>query len=238
MLKFDLARNALRYLIREYKIKEIYIPYYLCSVIRHAVFAEECRPIFYHIDNHFMPEGNLPGKSYILYPNYFGICDKNIDILIEKYDRLIVDNAHAFYAQPRGFASINSKKKFIPDCKEAYLFYGNEHWDIIPDKNRREIFERYHKIYGKSNLLNIDIPKEAVPFCYPYLAPSIENADMLVRKLSSGGVIIFRYWNPLPKSYNEYKFYSRLVPIPLDSYQGKKSSLPVRREDYKNVPFY
>ena len=42
---------------------------------------------------------------------------------------------------------------------------------------------------------------------------SEKTADNIVKKLD--GVEIFRYWNALPKSYNEYKFYSRLVPIPI-----------------------
>ena len=73
----------------------------------------------------------------------------------------------------------------------------------------------YHKKL-LDNQLKIDIQQNTVPFCYPYLAPTIELADKLVEKLTKDGKTIYRYWNNLPKTYNEYKFYSRLVPIPLD----------------------
>ena len=126
MLEFDLARNALRYLINIYKIKEIYIPYYLCEVIRHSIFLENCKPKFYHIDDDFMPSLEFNKESYILYPNYFGICDKNVEKLVQIYPKLIVDNAHAFYAQPSGLASFNSARKFIPAKEKSYLYFSNE----------------------------------------------------------------------------------------------------------------
>ena len=124
MLKFDLARNALEYLITHYKIKEIYIPYYLCDVVRHSVVKTGCKPIFYHIDDNFMPAQEFMAESFILYPNYFGVCSKNVEKLIWQYPRLIVDNAHAFYANPCGFASFNSSRKFLPKNEGAFLWLG------------------------------------------------------------------------------------------------------------------
>lgn len=201
MNKFDYARDALRYIIRENNITEIYIPYYLCDVVRHAVVAEGAKPLFYHIDDNLMPCQSFPKENYLLYPNYFGICDKNIDKLVDIYPRLIVDNAHAFYAKPKGFATIYSPHKFK---------------NSNPD--RRKIFDKIHEKLSDKNQLNIDISENAIPFCYPFLAKNNTEADNLVKTLQSKGLTIYRYWNPLPKSYNEYKFYSRLVPIPLEHY--------------------
>lgn len=215
MKKFEHARDALRYLIRAYNIKSIYLPYYLCDVMRHTVVEEKCKPIFYHIDDNFMPVQEFPKSAYIVYPNYFGICDKNVDNLIELYPKLIVDNAHAYYAVPRGFASFNSAKKFLPVSDGAYLWIGNNEGLTLSDNKRYEQFMYYHKKL-LDNQLKIDIQQNTVPFCYPYLAPTIELADKLVEKLTKDGKTIYRYWNNLPKTYNEYKFYSRLVPIPLD----------------------
>lgn len=214
-MEFKFARDALKYVIKKEQIKEIYIPYYLCDVMRHAVFEAGCKPIFYHIDDSFFPTKTFQPNSYILYPNYFGICDKNVDKLIQTYPKVIVDNAHAYYAKPRGFASFNSAKKFLPVKSGAKLWFGESEPIRKPQNNNRlELFKLYHNSLT-DNQLEIDITDECVPFCYPYLAPTIEKADCLVEKLTSRGLVIYRYWNNLPQSFNEYKFYSRLVPIPL-----------------------
>ena len=214
-MKFYYARDALKYLILNFKIKEIFIPYYLCDVIRHSIFEVGCKPIFYHIDDNFMPTQDFPKESFILYPNYFGICDKNVDTLIKKYPKLIVDNAHAFYAKPKGFASFNSERKFRPVQNGAYLWIGEGEAFTPNDYKRLDTFMHYHSLLN-DNKLKIDIENNCIPFCYPYLAPTREQADQLVEKLTQQGKTIYRYWNNLPKNYNEYKFYSRLVPIPLD----------------------
>lgn len=216
MLVFDLARNALKYLITEYNVKEIFIPYYLCDVIRHSVFEAGCKPIFYHIDDNFMPVQDFPLDSFILYPDYFGICSQNVDKLIKIYPKLIVDNAHAFYANPKGFASFNSSRKFLTKNKGAFLWIGEGVNRYNLDLKRQELFYKLDKIYGMTNQLNISIKENDIPFCYPFLASTIEEADDLVKNLEHQGKTIYRYWNNLPKSFNEYKFYSRLVPIPLD----------------------
>ena len=217
--KFDLARNSLRYLISSCSIKEIYIPYYLCDVIRHSVVAENCNPIFYHINDEFYPLQKFPENSYILYPNYFGICDENVNRLEQIYPGLIVDNAHAFYLPPQGFACFNSERKFLPVKSGSLLYIKKEgKSDIINQicpNTRIENFKNMHKIFEKSNQLNIKADSVKSPFCYPYLAKTEEEADKLADNLTNNGYTIYRYWNNLPRTYNEYKFYRRLVPIPI-----------------------
>lgn len=225
ILKFERARECLKFLVEQYNIKEIYIPYYLCDVIRHTLFQTNCKPLFYHINDDFMPEIDFPKNAFILYPNYFGIFGKNVKILLNRYPNLIVDNAHAYYAAPSGFASFNSGVKFGYD--NAYLWIkGDQNNGVSPiinpewQKERLENFFKLDKIYSEQNLLDIkeiistEINSEKFcPFCYPLLAESEEKANSIVKSLQ--GYTIYRYWNQLPKSYNEYKFYSRLVPIPV-----------------------
>lgn len=215
MLVFDFARNALVYLVNKYSINEIFIPYYLCDVIRHSLFSAGCKPIFYHIDDNFMPAEDFPAESFILYPNYFGICSYNVDKLVKMYPNLIVDNAHAFYAKPQGFASFNSSRKFLTKDEGAYLWIGEYENTYKPDFKRRELFNRFDKIYGRNNNLQFLLKDDDIPFCYPYLAKTTEEADNLAEALIRQGKTIYRYWNNLPESFNEYKFYSRLVPVPL-----------------------
>ncbi len=111
------GRNALRYVIRAYNIKEMYVPFYTCPVVWDSISAENCKIIPYDINNDFLPVGNMPENAFILYNNYFGINGKNVEIMAQRYKNLIVDNAQGFYQPHYGIASIYSSRKFfgLPD---------------------------------------------------------------------------------------------------------------------------
>ena len=107
------ARNCLKYILRAYKIPKIHLPYYICPVVRQAIREENVKMEFYHIDKFFMPKKNFAEDEYILYPNYFGLCDGQSEILSKKNKNLILDNAHAFFAPQKGLASFSSPRKFF-----------------------------------------------------------------------------------------------------------------------------
>ena len=261
LIKLNTARNCIRYVIRAFNIKEIYLPYYLCPCVRSAVFKENCKIIYYHIDKTFKPVVNFPKDAYILYPDYFGICSDIVEKLNKKYRNLIVDNAHSFYSEPKGIASFNSLRKFFPALADGAFLYttktidaeisiddyiynphnltyeelcknenrldsqdikiisksSNEYFqclDIEKEKKfRMDKFKVLHKKYGESNWLDIKINDNIVPFGYPYLLKSKEEADEIVRELNSKGINVFRYWNNLPDIYEEKIFYNALIVI-------------------------
>lgn len=107
------ARNCLKYILRAYKIPKIHLPYYICPVVRQAIREENVKMEFYHIDKFFMPKKNFAEDEYILYPNYFGLCDEQSENLSKKNKNLILDNAHAFFAPQKGLASFSSPRKFF-----------------------------------------------------------------------------------------------------------------------------
>ena len=261
LIKLNTARNCLRYILRAYDIKEIFVPYYICPTVKSAIRKENVKINFYHIDKNFMPVQNFGENDFILYPNYFGICSKNVKILAQKYKNLIVDNAHSFYSAPSGLASFNSLRKFFQSkysVKDgAYLYceknlkqsfsqadeYEIENYnfenivknenrldeeDILlmsktseniissinfeEEKSRRlENFEQFYKKYKSINKLNINLENGEIPFVYPLLTDS-ENIGY---ELEKQGLMIFRYWNGIPKGFAEYDFYKNLVPVPI-----------------------
>ena len=219
-LIFEYGREALKYIITTFNIAEMHIPYYLCDVVRHTLVKEGCKPIFYHIDKNFFPDSDFSENDYILYPNYWGICGSNIKKLVNIYPKLIVDNAHAYYDKPSGFACFNAGHKF--GYKDSSLWIKDENGtdDFIQTDDsatkRQEIFKKLHDEYGKINKLNPDT--NSIPFVYPCLTDTIKEADDLAKKLKKEGKTVYRYWSPLPKSFLEYEFYSKLVPIPILPY--------------------
>lgn len=111
------ARNALRYIIKAYNITKIALPYYTCPVVWQAVKDEQCAVIPYDLNDDFLPNIFFDKETYVVYNNYFGICGKNVETLLKQYPNLIIDNAQAFYAHPKGLASFYSPRKFfgLPD---------------------------------------------------------------------------------------------------------------------------
>ncbi len=111
------ARNALKYIIRVFNIKEIALSYFTCPVVYDAAESEGIKILSYEIDDNFMPEDEFSAETFFLYTDYFGISGKNAKILEKKYPNLIVDNAQAFFAPKKGIASFYSPRKFfgLPD---------------------------------------------------------------------------------------------------------------------------
>ena len=111
------GRSALKYIIRAYGIKEIFIPYYTCPVVWDALYEEGCKITFYDINGKFQPMIEFPSDAYVLTNDWFGVCGGNVVDLADKYCNLIVDNAQSFYALPKGIGSFYSPRKFfgLPD---------------------------------------------------------------------------------------------------------------------------
>lgn len=160
LLKLNLARNSLRYIIKEYKIKKLHIPYYLCNVIRKSVLKENCTPVFYHIDNKFLPLKNFKKSDFILYPDYFGICGENIEILEKEYPNLIIDNSHSFFSEPKGLACFNSARKFLPVLNGSYLWIKKSSLDLKEDKFYTDIpLNEFEIIKTENNFENFEVLK-------------------------------------------------------------------------------
>lgn len=117
-IMLNTARNALRYIVQVYNIKEIFAPYYTCPVVWHALEQEKVKINFYNINTNLeIADQNIPKNAFILVNNYFGIKGKYIKKLAKEYPYLIVDDAQSFYAPKKALAHFKSPRKFfgLPD---------------------------------------------------------------------------------------------------------------------------
>lgn len=177
IVKLNLARNCIRYLIRLYGIKEIFIPYYTCPTVWQAAQKEKCKIKFYHIDNNFMPLQNFEKKDFIIYTNYFGINNKNCETLADQYPNLIIDNSQAFFAPHYGLASFNSLRKFFNVQNGAYLYCENflnenfekDNLNIIPVSAQ----ENYQLFCENETLLN----QQEIKTISPIVENEMKNID-------------------------------------------------------------
>lgn len=120
------GRNCLQLLIREYRIKTIYLPYYLCLVINDTCLDEQVKIVYYHINKEFLPELSdisLDQSSYVYIVNYFGFLGKStIKELKKKYRNIIIDNTHAFFDEAvENVPTIYNCRKYFGVPDGAYL---------------------------------------------------------------------------------------------------------------------
>ena len=181
-IALDFGRSALRYIIRVYKIKEIYIPYYTCYVVWKTALAEGVKVKFYRINDDLLPSDDLPKDAFVIYTNYFGLSFDKVCFMAQKYNHLIVDNAQSFFATPAtGCASFNSPRKFIGVPDGAYLFCDrkiNEHLDTDTTS-----WERCSHLLKKIDLGTDAAYAEFQAHDNPPLTKTIKRMSNLTKKL-------------------------------------------------------
>lgn len=200
LVKLNLARNCIKYLIRLYGIEEIFIPYYICDTVWQAIREEKCNIRFYHIGNDFLPCEILPKKAYIIYPNYFGLCGENCKKLAHFYPKLIVDNTQAFYFEPIGFASFYSLRKFFPVTNGAYLYLeksSDSYFEKdLPDFDYVSPEQDYDKFVRNELILN---NQKNIKFISDKVENCMANIDFQSDKISR-----IEIYNKYCKKYNKY----------------------------------
>ena len=94
-IRLNTARNALELILKNRKLKKVYIPYYTCDVILEPLHKLNLEYEFYSINKNFEPVFNydaIKANEGFLYTNYFGLKDTFIASLTGIYKNLIIDN--------------------------------------------------------------------------------------------------------------------------------------------------
>ncbi len=125
------ARHCLEYILRVREYRKVYIPYYTCNVVLAPIQRLGIEFARYEVDAKLNPFRcpDLDDGEAFLYTNYFGLKQRAVEELAEKYgSRLIVDNAQAFYAPALpGIDTFYSPRKFfgVPDGGYLYTEMAN-----------------------------------------------------------------------------------------------------------------
>ena len=120
------ARHCLEYILRVRGYRKVYIPYYTCNVVLEPIQRLGIEVARYKIDAKLNPFRcpDLDDGEAFLYTNYFGLKQRAVEELAEKYgSRLIVDNAQAFYAPALpGIDTFYSPRKFFGVPDGGYMY--------------------------------------------------------------------------------------------------------------------
>lgn len=120
------GRNAFYCILETLKPERLLIPRLFCDVVLEPIRKLNIPFEFYSISKSFRPEIDLLEiGTFLLYINYFGVCDTIVTKLIAQYpNQLIIDNSQAFFSTPhQGIPTFYSARKFFGVPDGAY-FYG------------------------------------------------------------------------------------------------------------------
>ncbi|MDZ3990438.1 hypothetical protein [Pseudomonas sp. Teo4] len=119
---FQSARACFHALLQKGKPSKVWLPYFNCDAFLNVLIASGIEYSFYSITEDFLVEDDiqLSEGEWLVYVNYFGICDAQCDAIIRRFgsDRVLLDHAQAYFCPPKDcLATIYSPRKFfgVPD---------------------------------------------------------------------------------------------------------------------------
>jgi len=143
------GRAGLEYLIRAKKIKKVYLPYFCCHSVMQPCQQCGIEYEYYHISSDFLPEFALElGENEWLYiVNYYGQIDnQTIAQYKKRFDRVIIDNAQAYFQPPvDGVDTIYTSRKFLGVSDGAFVYTDTK----IDIPERDESYNRTGYLLGR-----------------------------------------------------------------------------------------
>ena len=121
-LRYQSARAALRALLESGRPTALCLPHYICNVVVQAAQDVGIALRFYSLASNLgVPQHVAPRPGeWLLYVNYFGLCDDHSQALLSRVDpgQVILDHAQAYFSPPADcLATVYSPRKFfgLPD---------------------------------------------------------------------------------------------------------------------------
>lgn len=116
---FQSARAAFHAVLAASGFRRAYLPTYICNSIILAAQNAGLEVMLYDLDEEFLPIGlpdRLPEDTALIYVNYFGLAQKQVDRLVQTYDptQIVIDQSQALFADESGTcADVFSPRKFV-----------------------------------------------------------------------------------------------------------------------------
>lgn len=175
-LRFQSSRAAFLALLRARRPAAVCVPWYCCDSVVEPLITAGIAIRRYAIDAMLRVESvDLKRDEWLLYVNYFGLCDRNVDDVLNRYgpERVVIDNAQAFFAMPRDcVATLYSPRKFVGVPDGGYLLTREA---VTPPVDvDHESVQRFAHL-----LKRIDAGAEAGYADYAAAEASLENKEPL-----------------------------------------------------------
>lgn len=146
------GRNALKYILMLKRPEKVYIPYYICEDVVEPFKDLGVKYEYYSINEKFEPilPKTVGRAEYILYVNYFGINDKQVQILTSNFKNLIIDNTQAFFTKPfNGEDTFYSPRKFFGVADGGFVYTNSE---LTMDLEQDISFHKYEHLLKRIDM--------------------------------------------------------------------------------------
>ena len=135
-IALNCGRNCLAYLFKSRGIKKLKVPYFICNSIFNVCEREGVEKIFYHIGLDFKPTQDLTLESdeWLYLVNLYGqLSNDDIKAYVDKFGRVIVDQANDYFASPLpGVDTFYTCRKWFGVADGAFLYTDKRLSDELP----------------------------------------------------------------------------------------------------------
>lgn len=148
-IPLNCGRNCLAYIIEARKIKKLLLPYFMCDSVFELCKKYGVKISFYHVNEKFIPQNvTLESDTWLYVMNYYGQLDSEyLSAIKAKYERVIVDNAQAYFQMPvEKEDTLYTCRKFFGVADGAFLYTDAIIGEDLPID---ESFERMHFLLGR-----------------------------------------------------------------------------------------
>lgn len=149
-IALNCGRNCLAYLFKCRGIKKLKVPYFICNSVFNVCEREGVEKVYYHITQDFRPTPDLSLKSdeWLYLVNLYGqLSNEEIKNYVEKYERVIVDQANDYFAAPLpGVDSFYTCRKWFGVADGAFLYTTAS---LDDDLEKDESYSRMEFLLGR-----------------------------------------------------------------------------------------
>lgn len=149
-IALNCGRNALAYLFKAHGIKKLKVPYYICNSIFNVCDREGVEKVYYHTGLDFKPDPDLvlADDEWLYLVNLYGqLTNEEIQEHVNKYKRVIVDQANGYFTEPLpDVDTFYTCRKWFGVADGAFLYTDAKLEEEFPQD---ESFDRMHFLLGR-----------------------------------------------------------------------------------------
>lgn len=123
--RLNTGRTAVWAAVQELSVKRVFVPYLCNAAVSRAVEDAGAEVVYYYVDENCLPvDVRCEEDEAVVILNYCGLFDSAVAAYAQRGQRLIIDNAGAFFCPPilrEDVYNIYSCRKFFGVADGAYL---------------------------------------------------------------------------------------------------------------------